>query len=293
MNNTQRYDIRDNVGFDHIQSVMTMYINNPHTDQDILKLYLKQLSAHRIVLFNDRHIENAIKIQHEFNNHIALFPNGSNIIYILKIDGLAQHDIFYLLTTHETIKEMFDTLSQKYGVLRGTFKFGEVILQTSKPHAPEYGFSLSYSNKIKYEKNNGVFYAHAEENANIKMFYDKVCQKMCEENIHICDPENNVIDSNLLEKICSQIDSSMVFVCDITPMYVINDTIPLMNSNSSIELGYAIEKKNKKNILLLIDNKYKNNIPSLLKEFHYHVYENDNDEYVNTIVEQIKSMLNA
>jgi hypothetical protein len=111
------------------------------------------------------------------------------------------------------------------------------------------------------------------------------------------DEYNNTF---LLTKIQNHIDSANIFICDITPDYIINKThnqiqndninydisvneltqyydnlYPVINSNVSLELGYAISNMEHNNIILIrnktITNKTK--LQSLLNGFYIVDYE--------------------
>ena len=59
--------------------------------------------------------------------------------------------------------------------------------------------------------------------------------------------------NNLLEEIKNYINDADIYVCDITPDYILNN-IPLHNPNVMLELGYALDKFNK-NIILISNEK--------------------------------------
>lgn len=98
-----------------------------------------------------------------------------------------------------------------------------------------------------------------------KMTYDKVCEKI--DNI-IIDACNNDINNShqLLDKIKNHIKSADIFVCDITPDYILNDNTSLPNPNAMIKLGFALQYFENNNIILLLElnEKISKIIPSLL-----------------------------
>ena len=65
---------------------------------------------------------------------------------------------------------------------------------------------------------------------------------MCEKIKNIIDVDNNDIYNShqLLNKIQNHIKSADIFVCDITPDYILNDNLSLPNPNAMIELGIVL-----------------------------------------------------
>jgi hypothetical protein len=81
-------------------------------------------------------------------------------------------------------------------------------------------------------------------------------------------------------------------VCDITPDYIINDTISLPNPNAMIELGYALRYFENSNIILLLNEKISKIKPSMLSGFEITNYNSDDTDYYLNIVDKIKSNVN-
>ena len=138
-----------------------------------------------------------------------------------------------------------------------------------------------------------VFYAYSNNRSETLMTYKKVCEKI--DNIDNNDSNNS---HQLLTKIKNHIKTADIFVCDITPDYIINEKeqelkhIVLPNPNVMLELGYALEYFESNNIILLLNESISKNIPSMLSGFEILYYNNLNEEYYLDIVEKIKSNVN-
>lgn len=138
-----------------------------------------------------------------------------------------------------------------------------------------------------------IFYAHSTNKESIYQTYEKVCNEINKKNDIIIDVENKN-NSILLEKITESINECDLFICDITPDYDYENKT-FVNSNVMLELGYAIQKINKNNIILILDTKVSTNdkIPSLIKGYHYIDYECKNDsDYYMIIVDEINKRIN-
>ena len=73
-----------------------------------------------------------------------------------------------------------------------------------------------------------VFYAYSNNRDETRITYDKVCEKL-DNIIDVCNNDSNN-SHQLLDKIKNHIKSADIFVCDITPDFIlnnINDTILL------------------------------------------------------------------
>lgn len=140
-----------------------------------------------------------------------------------------------------------------------------------------------------------IFYAHSTNKESIYQTYEKVCNEINKKNDIIIDVENKN-NSILLEKITESINECDLFICDITPDYDYENKT-FVNSNVMLELGYAIQKINKNNIILILDTKVSTNdkIPSLIKRYHYISYEyecKDDSDYYMVIVDEINKRIN-
>lgn len=93
-----------------------------------------------------------------------------------------------------------------------------------------------------------IFYSHSNNRDETRIIYEKVCDNV-DNIINVCnnDPNNS---HQLLNKIKNHIKTA-----DITPDYIINDTILLPNPNTIIELGYALHYFENSNIILLLNEK--------------------------------------
>ena len=110
-----------------------------------------------------------------------------------------------------------------------------------------------------------IFFTYSNNRPETKMTYDKVCGNLD----NIIDVDNNDTNNShqLLDKIINHIKSVDIFVCDITPDYILNDNISSPNPNAMIELGFALQYFETNNIILLLNEKFSINIPSMLSGF--------------------------
>ena len=135
-----------------------------------------------------------------------------------------------------------------------------------------------------------VFYAYSNNRDETRITYEKVCDNV-DNIIDVCnsDPNNS---HQLLNKIKNHIKTADIFVCDITPDYIINDIISLPNPNAMIELGYALRYFENSNIILLLNEKISKIKPSMLSGFEITNYNSDDTDYYLNIVDKIKSNVN-
>ena len=135
-----------------------------------------------------------------------------------------------------------------------------------------------------------VFYAYSNNRDETRISYKKVCNNI-DNIIDVCnnDPNNS---HQLLNKIKNYIKTTDIFVCDITPNYMINDIISLPNPNAMIELGYALRYFENSNIILLLNKKICDKISSILSGFELLYYNSDDTDYYLDIVDKIKSNVN-
>ena len=72
----------------------------------------------------------------------------------------------------------------------------------------------------------------------------------------IIDVDNNDLFNShqLLDKITNHIDTSIIFIADITPDYISDNNLS-PNPNVILELGYALAKFGNSNIILLCNDK--------------------------------------
>ena len=136
-----------------------------------------------------------------------------------------------------------------------------------------------------------IFYAYSNNRDETKMTYDKVCEKLDNIIIDVCN--NDINNSHqLLDKIKNHIKSADIFVCDITPDYILNDNTSLPNPNAMIELGFALQYFEKSNIILLLNEKISKIIPSMLSGFDLLYYNTDVTDYYLDIVGKLKINVN-
>ena len=131
-----------------------------------------------------------------------------------------------------------------------------------------------------------VFYAYSNNRDETRITYEKICDNV-DNIIDVCnsDPNNS---HQLLNKIKNHIKTADIFVCDITPDYIINDIISLPNPNAMIELGYALRYFENSNIILLLNEKINKIKPSMLSGFEITNYNSDDTDYYLNIVDKIK-----
>lgn len=127
-----------------------------------------------------------------------------------------------------------------------------------------------------------IFYAHSTQNDMSLKMYERVCI-LCEEqnkykNINIIDTDDKTTDGenhDLFTNIRKDIDSADLFICDMTPDYE-NDNKIYHNANVMLEIGYVVKKKIE--TIFIVNKKYSEKFPSLLKGIHYDIkYENNDD----------------
>jgi hypothetical protein len=130
------------------------------------------------------------------------------------------------------------------------------------------------------DKNIKIFYSYSNNNDMSLNMYNCVCDLFHNnENIKIIDTDekNNLQNNNLLENIKQHIDTSQIFICDLTPDYIDLDNNKFYhNANVMLEIGYAT--KIKIPIIYVINRTQREYRPSLLKGIQYDVeYENDEE----------------
>jgi hypothetical protein len=132
-----------------------------------------------------------------------------------------------------------------------------------------------------------VFYGYSNNRDESRSTYEKICDKIGDIIIDV-DFNDKDNSNQLLDKIKRHIDSADIFVCDVTPDYLIQDNkIPLPNPNAMVELGYALSKFEGGNIILLLDKKITKEVPSMLKGFNITYYDSSGENYHTDIVEKI------
>jgi hypothetical protein len=125
-----------------------------------------------------------------------------------------------------------------------------------------------------------VFYSFSNHgnSGNTMEQVDKKINEQYNEQITICDIKESR-ETNLLNKIFDMIDNCDLFVCDLTPDKLVqndydDNKTEYWSPNVMIELGYAMAKQNKLNIVLFVDNKVK--IPSMLRGVYYEKFLEEN-----------------
>lgn len=137
-----------------------------------------------------------------------------------------------------------------------------------------------------------VFYSYSNHTDSIRETFKSVYNDLscCIIDVDSNDSTNSL---ELFKKIKYHIDSANIFVCDITSDHILNDVIPLVNSNVILELSYALDKFVNSDIILLYDisKTDKHLIPSMLNGFYITEYESREEDYHLEIVETIKQYL--
>ena len=141
----------------------------------------------------------------------------------------------------------------------------------------------------------GVFYAYSNNRPETKMTYEKVCKKFPKDEIIDVSYNDSINSHLLLNKIKNHVKSSFIFVCDLTPDYIINEKesesiqIVLPNPNAMLELGFALNYFENNNIILLMNEKISKKIPSMLNGFDIIYYNSNERNYISVIVKKIES----
>ncbi len=169
-----------------------------------------------------------------------------------------------------------------------------------------------------------IFYSYSNHNECSVNTYLHVCQyfEKNNETIEIIDVDNTDNDNNilLLNKIQTHIDCSNIFICDVTPDYLINQTTneiynysnsdnynynisldeveqyynklySILNPNVSIELGYALSNNKENNIILIQNTLLYNKLPSLIQGMYLLKYNSSEKDYHNIIIEKINEYI--
>jgi hypothetical protein len=135
-----------------------------------------------------------------------------------------------------------------------------------------------------------IFYSYSNHNDSSNNLFEKMFEYFNKDNEIITDVDNNK-DKLLLPNIIKHIESSDIFICDITPDNIDSDKNPIYNPNVMFELGNAYNYFNEENILILLNTTFSKNRPSLLEGIKYEDYEN-NEESFEMIKEKIEKIIN-
>jgi len=130
-----------------------------------------------------------------------------------------------------------------------------------------------------------VFYSRSNHNDMSTCFFDKLCQKLQEKDIKIIDTDSNS-SSILLDKILNSIYECDLFICDITPDYILDENNPLPNPNVMIELGYALSKLDESQIIILLNDTTKLR-PSMIQGMYYLGYDHKSDDSLESVLDEI------
>ena len=134
-----------------------------------------------------------------------------------------------------------------------------------------------------------IFYSYSNHNDS-KILFDKIFDYFNKDNQIITDVDNNK-DKLLLPNIIKHIESSNIFICDITSDNIDSNNKPTYNPNVMFELGNAYNYFNEDNILILLNTTSSKDRPSLLEGIKYEEYQNDDDAYYEMIKERIEKMI--
>lgn len=132
-----------------------------------------------------------------------------------------------------------------------------------------------------------IFYAHSTHQDTIYSVYNSICEKINENNNSmILDIDDENTNQTILKKAQSQIDMCDLFICDITPDYIIEEGAhTLVNPNVMIELGYAHAKNI--DIICILNTDITKKVPSMLEGIKYEEYRNDYKIYIDIIIDKI------
>jgi len=114
-----------------------------------------------------------------------------------------------------------------------------------------------------------IFYSYSNHNDNSVSLFNKLSDYFNKDNEIITDVDNNK-DKLLLTNIIKHIESSDIFICDIT-----SDNKSIYNPNVMFELGNAYNFFNEDNILILLNTTFSKDRPSLLEGIKYEEYQNE------------------
>jgi len=128
-----------------------------------------------------------------------------------------------------------------------------------------------------------IFYSYSNHNDNSVSLFNKLSDYFNKDNEIITDVDNNK-DKLLLTNIIKHIESSDIFICDIT-----SDNKSIYNPNVMFELGNAYNFFNEDNILILLNTTFSKDRPSLLEGIKYEEYQNEG--YFEIIKEKIEKMI--
>jgi hypothetical protein len=134
-----------------------------------------------------------------------------------------------------------------------------------------------------------IFYSYSNYSDDSKSLFNKLCNYFNKNNEIITDVDNNK-DKLLLNNIIKHIESSDIFICDISIENKDGNDRYTFNPNVMYELGFAYNYFNEDNMLILLNTTVSNNRPSLLEGIKYEEYKNE-DMYFETIKERIKYMI--
>ena len=137
-----------------------------------------------------------------------------------------------------------------------------------------------------------IFYAYSNNKDTVLNTFNNICNIINKDNEIIIDVDNNK-KLLLLDAIKSSIESSDLFICDITPDHEhFNNSF--VNSNVIFELGYAMKNLSEDNIIVLLDESKSKNRPSILEGIKYipYVYDEKNLDYCDDIMKVINEKIN-
>jgi len=135
-----------------------------------------------------------------------------------------------------------------------------------------------------------IFYSYSNHNDNSVSLFNELSIYFNKDNEIITDVDNNK-DKLLLPNIIKHIESSDIFICDITPDNIDSEKNPIFNPNVMFELGNAYNYFNEDNILFLLNTTFSKDRPSLLEGIKYEEYQNNDEAYYEMIKERIEKMI--
>ncbi len=143
-----------------------------------------------------------------------------------------------------------------------------------------------------------AFYAHSTNREIVVDTKILVESGLKKKNIHVIDTEE-MGKNMLIDKIIMAIKECDLFVCDLTPDYILNEewgedtkNVPLTNPNVMFEVGYALSMQhlNQSNIIFLLNTKITKKRPSLVEGYHYFGCDSDDKNYHKNIINFIEKL---
>jgi len=134
-----------------------------------------------------------------------------------------------------------------------------------------------------------VFYSYSNHRETTVNTFNFIADKL--DFIIDVDRTDQQNSHQLLDKINNHIESSIIFVCDITPD-IKQENKEYASPNVMLELGYALNVFGKSNIIILLNEHVSKYIPSMLNGFNITKYDSSEENYQEAIINVITEMKN-